>query len=168
MEVDQPLTHILHTARLYPHYPTLPIQEEPTYTRNIQDAPPLLTHTQKSYGNTHKNQNTIEYTSKSQLAITDGNASTTNTQQQALITTTEQQDRQKRKERAEYKEETHLLQLPERKHTRREKAEWHAPWKLLRVIAGHMGWVRSVTVDCTNEWFCTGAGDRIIKVRGML
>lgn len=40
----------------------------------------------------------------------------------------------------------------------------HAPWKLMRVISGHLGWVRCVSVEPGNEWFATGAGDRIIKV----
>jgi pleiotropic regulator 1 len=44
---------------------------------------------------------------------------------------------------------------------------WHAPWKLMRVIAGHTGWVRDLTVDVSNEWFATGAGDRIIKIWDM-
>ncbi|OQR98184.1 pre-mRNA-splicing factor prp46 [Achlya hypogyna] len=44
------------------------------------------------------------------------------------------------------------------------KPQWHAPWKLKRVIAGHLGWVRSVAVDPTNEWFVTGSADRTIKV----
>ena len=44
------------------------------------------------------------------------------------------------------------------------KPTWHAPWKLMRVIAGHAGWVRSISVDASNEWFATGAGDRIIKI----
>eukprot|EP00736_Rhodelphis_marinus_P008322 Rmarinus@m.24475 len=44
------------------------------------------------------------------------------------------------------------------------KPDWHAPWKLMRVIAGHQGWVRAVTVDATNEWFATGAADRTIKI----
>ncbi|TPX45781.1 hypothetical protein SeMB42_g01307 [Synchytrium endobioticum] len=44
------------------------------------------------------------------------------------------------------------------------KPEWHAPWKLMRVISGHLGWVRSVAVDVSNEWFVTGAGDRVIKI----
>jgi hypothetical protein len=42
--------------------------------------------------------------------------------------------------------------------------KWHAPWRLMRVIAGHQGWVRSVAVDPGNEWFATGAADRTIKV----
>lgn len=29
---------------------------------------------------------------------------------------------------------------------------------------GHMGWVRCVAVDISNEWFATGAADRIIKI----
>lgn len=44
------------------------------------------------------------------------------------------------------------------------RPEWHAPWKLMRVISGHQGWVRSVAVEPGNTWFATGAGDRIIKV----
>ncbi len=44
------------------------------------------------------------------------------------------------------------------------KPQWHAPWKLYRVISGHLGWVRCIDVDPSNEWFATGAGDRIIKV----
>mmetsp|Transcript_7741 Transcript_7741/g.17733 ORF Transcript_7741/g.17733 Transcript_7741/m.17733 type:complete len:341 (-) Transcript_7741:215-1237(-) len=44
------------------------------------------------------------------------------------------------------------------------RPEWHAPWKLMRVIAGHLGWVRCCAVDPTNEWFATGAGDRTIKL----
>uniref|UniRef100_A0A7S3ZBZ8 Guanine nucleotide-binding protein subunit beta-like protein n=1 Tax=Lotharella globosa TaxID=91324 RepID=A0A7S3ZBZ8_9EUKA len=47
---------------------------------------------------------------------------------------------------------------------RMKKPVWHAPWKLMRVISGHLGWVRSVAVDPTNEWFATGAGDRTIKI----
>ncbi|XP_050522787.1 pleiotropic regulator 1 [Daktulosphaira vitifoliae] len=44
------------------------------------------------------------------------------------------------------------------------KPKWHPPWKLYRVISGHLGWVRCVTVEPGNEWFATGAGDRVIKV----
>jgi WD40 repeat protein len=36
--------------------------------------------------------------------------------------------------------------------------------KLKTVISGHMGWVRSVAVEPGNQWFATGAGDRVIKV----
>lgn len=44
------------------------------------------------------------------------------------------------------------------------KPKWHAPWKLKRVQAGHLGWVRSCAVDVSNEWFATGAADRQIKI----
>ncbi|EEB09486.1 WD repeat protein Prp5 [Schizosaccharomyces japonicus yFS275] len=44
------------------------------------------------------------------------------------------------------------------------KPDWHAPWKLMRVINGHLGWVRCVDVEPGNQWFCTGAGDRTIKI----
>ena len=52
-----------------------------------------------------------------------------------------------------------------RKQTAQQpKPEWHAPWKLMRVISGHLGWVRSLTVEPGNEWFASGAGDRTIKI----
>lgn len=37
----------------------------------------------------------------------------------------------------------------------------------MRVISGHLGWVRSVAVEPGNKWFATGAGDRVIKVRSL-
>ncbi len=50
------------------------------------------------------------------------------------------------------------------KTTRIVKPTYHAPWKLVRVISGHLGWVRSVAVEPGNKWFATGAGDRVIKI----
>eukprot|EP00347_Sterkiella_histriomuscorum_P007603 403348282 len=41
--------------------------------------------------------------------------------------------------------------------------QWHAPWKLMRVISGHMGWVRSIAMDPMNRFFVTGSNDRTIK-----
>jgi pleiotropic regulator 1 len=40
----------------------------------------------------------------------------------------------------------------------------HTPWKLSRVISGHLGWVRSLAVEPGNQWFASGAGDRTIKI----
>jgi pleiotropic regulator 1 len=34
----------------------------------------------------------------------------------------------------------------------------------VRVIFGHLGWVRSVAVEPRNMWFATGAADRVIKI----
>jgi WD40 repeat protein len=42
--------------------------------------------------------------------------------------------------------------------------QWHAPWQLSAVVSGHLGWVRSIAFDPSNEWFVTGAADRTIKV----
>jgi pleiotropic regulator 1 len=42
--------------------------------------------------------------------------------------------------------------------------DWHAPWELSAVISGHLGWVRSIAFDSSNEWFVTGSADRTIKV----
>ncbi|QLG70667.1 hypothetical protein HG535_0A06090 [Zygotorulaspora mrakii] len=42
---------------------------------------------------------------------------------------------------------------------------WHSPWELLRVIHGHIGWVRCVKMEpVDNEWFATGSNDTTIKV----
>ncbi|KAH9806770.1 WD40-repeat-containing domain protein [Melampsora americana] len=51
-----------------------------------------------------------------------------------------------------------------RKEARSIKPDFHPQWKLHRVISGHLGWVRSVTTEPGNQWFATGAGDRIIKI----
>ena len=46
-----------------------------------------------------------------------------------------------------------------------QQPEWHAPWKLKRIINGHLGWVRSIEVDpVDNEWFATGSNDTTIKI----
>lgn len=44
------------------------------------------------------------------------------------------------------------------------RPKWHAPWKLKRVMVGHLGWVRCVTVDPSNDFIATGAADRVIKI----
>lgn len=56
------------------------------------------------------------------------------------------------------------LQLQPKKAPTIPKPKWHAPWKLYRVISGHLGWVRCVAVEPGNEWFATGAADRVIKI----
>ncbi|KAL0936659.1 putative WD domain-containing protein [Colletotrichum truncatum] len=48
--------------------------------------------------------------------------------------------------------------------TQTGQPEWHPPWKLMRVISGHLGWVRSLAVEPGNKWFASGAGDRTIKI----
>ncbi|KAF2120870.1 WD40-repeat-containing domain protein [Lophiotrema nucula] len=48
------------------------------------------------------------------------------------------------------------------------KPHWHAPWKVMRVISGHMGWVRSVCLDPDNQFFATGSADRTIKIWSMV
>ncbi|KAH3678388.1 hypothetical protein WICMUC_001405 [Wickerhamomyces mucosus] len=45
-----------------------------------------------------------------------------------------------------------------------DQPEWHAPWKLMRVIAGHKGWIRSIAVEPDNKWFATGSNDNTIKI----
>lgn len=42
--------------------------------------------------------------------------------------------------------------------------QWHAPWELSAVVSGHLGWVRCLAFDPSNEWFVTGSADRTIKI----
>ncbi|KAI1265279.1 WD40 repeat-like protein [Xylariaceae sp. FL1019] len=48
--------------------------------------------------------------------------------------------------------------------THQVKPDWNPPWKLMRVISGHLGWVRALAVEPHNQWFASGAGDRTIKI----
>lgn len=57
------------------------------------------------------------------------------------------------------------LSLLQKKTQSMAKPKWHAPWKLYRVISGHLGWVRCCAIEPGNEWFATGSADRVIKVR---
>lgn len=54
--------------------------------------------------------------------------------------------------------------LVRRDTVRQQKPDWHPPWKLMRVISGHLGWVRALAVEPGNQWFASGAGDRTIKI----
>jgi pleiotropic regulator 1 len=56
------------------------------------------------------------------------------------------------------------MSLVRRDTVRQARPQWHAPWKLMRVISGHLGWVRSLAVEPGNKWFASGAGDRTIKI----
>ncbi|EMD01217.1 hypothetical protein BAUCODRAFT_60799 [Baudoinia panamericana UAMH 10762] len=59
---------------------------------------------------------------------------------------------------------TSSTSLVRRDTVRQPKPTWHAPWKLFRVISGHLGWVRALAVEPGNTWFASGAGDRTIKI----
>lgn len=54
--------------------------------------------------------------------------------------------------------------LVRRDVVRQPKPDWKAPWKLMRVISGHLGWVRALAVEPGNQYFASGAGDRTIKI----
>ena len=43
------------------------------------------------------------------------------------------------------------------------KPEFHKPWKLYKLISGHMGMVTCIAFDESNEWFVTGGTDRVLK-----
>ena len=57
--------------------------------------------------------------------------------------------------------------LVRRDTIRQQRPDWHPPWKLMRVISGHLGWVRALAIEPGNEWFASGAGDRTIKIWDM-
>ncbi|MCJ1273564.1 pre-mRNA-splicing factor prp46 [Puttea exsequens] len=54
--------------------------------------------------------------------------------------------------------------LIKRENIQQVKPEWHSPWELMRVISGHLGWVRALAVEPNNQWIASGAGDRTIKI----
>ncbi|SCV73419.1 BQ2448_7345 [Microbotryum intermedium] len=54
--------------------------------------------------------------------------------------------------------------LIRRRAARAVQPDYHAQWKLMRVISGHLGWVRSLAVEPGNTWFASGAGDRVVKI----
>lgn len=62
------------------------------------------------------------------------------------------------------KEYTPSAAIAKRMPSKWPRPQWRAPWKTYRVISGHLGWVRSVAFDPTNDWFATGSGDRTIKI----
>lgn len=51
-----------------------------------------------------------------------------------------------------------------RPRTKTPEAKPHAQWRLMKVLAGHTGWVRSLAVDVSNKWFASGSADRTIKI----
>ncbi|KZC05880.1 Pleiotropic regulator 1 [Dufourea novaeangliae] len=57
-----------------------------------------------------------------------------------------------------------IIMIPQKKTPSMAKPKWHAPWKLYRVISGHLGWVRCCAVEPGNEWFATGSAHRVIKI----
>lgn len=60
--------------------------------------------------------------------------------------------------------DTPATSLVRRDTVRHQKPAWHPPWKLFRVISGHLGWVRALAMEPGNQWFASGAGDRTIKI----
>lgn len=60
--------------------------------------------------------------------------------------------------------DTPSTSLVRRDTVRQQKPNWHPPWKLFRVISGHLGWVRALAMEPGNQWFASGAGDRTIKI----
>lgn len=86
------------------------------------------------------------------LAITGAEGETSGPQSQALVAASS----------FGAEDNTVKAMLPSRE--RMIKPQWHAPWKLYRVLSGHTGWVRCVDVEPENKWFATGGADRMIKV----
>jgi pleiotropic regulator 1 len=54
--------------------------------------------------------------------------------------------------------------VPRRAAAKIPQPQWHAPWELSAVVSGHLGWVRCIAFDPSNEWFATGSADRTIKI----
>ncbi|KAI1887454.1 hypothetical protein AGOR_G00190460 [Albula goreensis] len=94
--------------------------------------------------------------------------------QQAGITSASVADIHRHAGNPERSQPPHIMSLMEsggtknsalaRKAPTMPKPQWHPPWKLYRVISGHLGWVRSIAVEPGNQWFVTGSADRTIKI----
>ncbi|GBG34868.1 Guanine nucleotide-binding protein subunit beta-2-like 1 [Hondaea fermentalgiana] len=74
----------------------------------------------------------------------------------------ERNDRLRRLGAADFVEQESRALQTRRKAPEPIKPEWHAPWKLHKVLPGHLGWVRCVAVDPSNRFFFTGSADRTI------
>ena len=59
---------------------------------------------------------------------------------------------------------TNALAMKKAMANRWPRPTWRAPWRLYRVLSGHVGWVRSIAFEPYNSWFVTGSADRTIKV----
>lgn len=59
--------------------------------------------------------------------------------------------------------QSQALSVARAQATHQVKPDWHPPWKLMRVISGHLGWVRSLAVEPENQWFASGAGKQLIE-----
>eukprot|EP01059_Diplonema_ambulator_P012568 TRINITY_DN22949_c0_g1_i1.p1 TRINITY_DN22949_c0_g1~~TRINITY_DN22949_c0_g1_i1.p1 ORF type:complete len:490 (+),score=120.41 TRINITY_DN22949_c0_g1_i1:28-1497(+) len=77
----------------------------------------------------------------------------------------------KQQERAARKDSKDLVVLPMSGKELRsmhdksmKRPQWHAPWKIHRVLPGHLGWVRCLAVDHSNEWFASSGADRTLKI----
>eukprot|EP00914_Ancora_sagittata_P031172 GHVO01063059.1.p1 GENE.GHVO01063059.1~~GHVO01063059.1.p1 ORF type:complete len:470 (+),score=72.13 GHVO01063059.1:2-1411(+) len=55
------------------------------------------------------------------------------------------------------------LEITLRRPVKIPQAAKHHPWKLMRVVAGHQGWVRCLAIDPANQWFVSSGNDRLIK-----
>lgn len=71
-------------------------------------------------------------------------------------------DRLRRLGAADLVEEESKAMRSRRKAPEPIRPKWHAPWKLHKVLPGHLGWVRCVSVDVSNKFFFTGSADRTI------
>lgn len=79
----------------------------------------------------------------------------------------EYSERKKLKEKQEAripKTQAQALALRRKMENTIQTPDWHPHWKLMRVVSGHLGWVRCIAVEPGNEWFATGSADRTIKI----
>eukprot|EP00939_MAST-03C_sp_MAST-3C-sp1_P001447 g1447.t1 len=82
----------------------------------------------------------------------------------AVVKYTKQQKTRETESRFLPKSQAHAIALRRKMQNTVKKPQWHPRWKLMKVVSGHLGWVRSIAVEPGNQWFATGAGDRLIKI----
>lgn len=57
-----------------------------------------------------------------------------------------------------------IIYQEKKEEKKEEENNEYINWKLMRVISGHVGWVRCLAVDVSNEFFVSGSVDRTIKI----
>ena len=82
----------------------------------------------------------------------------------AMVEYVERKKLKEKQESAIPKTQAQALALRRKMQNTVQKPSWHPHWKLMRVVSGHLGWVRCIDVEPGNEWFCTGSADRTIKI----
>ncbi|EDO33344.1 predicted protein [Nematostella vectensis] len=146
---------IIQGGHPYPHAPGVPLTSETAvYPREISEAGKqrILSELPLSDSQLEAQKRSLGIVDIRQKAMASGGQERLGPKSKALVSI------------GGTKQQQSTALMHQRKTPSLPKPQWHAPWKLMRVISGHTGWVRSVAVEPGNKWFATGSADRTIKI----